>query len=374
LKGTLRGVVYNSITNQVVGGVSVSARSPTTTVTAQTDGLGVYTLTLPGGVYQVAAGPQLPGYPYSQSVMGVSVVGGSNVQQDFYLIPVPELIGQVSKINGGPNWAEGFVLPGENDLQLWRSVKNTGAVTATEVTGQLTSLTAGVSINSNQVLYPDIPAESIINSTIPYVFSVSKDIPCGGDLRFQQVLSSSTFIFTDTFTVTTGVPIDRQTALFMDAEESASGWTSDPPWRITDLQYYSPSHSWTDSPIGSYKNQVNLALKTPILNLSHMHKTRLSGWISYDLEQGWDYFYIEYSLDGGVSWVIKPILSFTGKSIPWNRFTIDTPFLDKQPNVQIRFRLLTDSSVTYDGVYLDDLALDYEPRACYRVILPEIHH
>jgi immune inhibitor A len=110
------------------------------------------------------------------------------------------------------------------------------------------------------------------------------------------------------------------------------------------------------------------------LDLSAVRKTRLSGWISYDLESGWDYLYIEYSLNGGLTWVQMPILSFSGTNVAWKQFGIDTPFLDHQAAVQIRFRLLTDSSVTHDGVYLDDLTLDYEPRACYRYIFPLMYH
>ena len=373
-KGTLKGVVYNGITQQAVGGIRVAAQSPTMTVTTQTDVLGTYTITLSAGEYQLSAGPSLPGYPTSQTFSAVRVSAENLTQQDFYLDPVAAFAGRSTQIHGGKGWIDGYALPGDENLQILRSVQNTGALTATQVTAQLSSLTPGVQINSGKTSYPDIPAGSVVWGMAPYIFSLDKTMVCGSDLRFQQTLLSGAVTYTDTFTVTTGVPIARQAVLWMDAEGSTAGWTGDPPWGITNLLSYSPSHSWSDSPGGNYLNNMNKALTTPILDLSAVRETRLSGWIYYDLESGWDYLYVEYSLNGGLTWVQKPIVSFTGKNEAWKQFVIDTPFLDHQPDVQIRFRLLTDSSVTFDGVYLDDLALNYEPRACYRYIFPQIYN
>jgi hypothetical protein len=249
-------------------------------------------------------------------------------------------------------------------------VQNTGAVTATQVTGQLSSLTPGVLVSSGQAAYPDIAAGSAVSAAQPYLLSIDQSIACGSDLRFRQDLLSGSAAFTDSFTVTTGIPASRQAIFWMDAEGATTGWSGDSPWGINTLLAHSPSHSWTDSPGGNYLDNLNIALRSPLLNLSTARKTRLSGWISYDLEPGWDYLYIEYSLNGGGTWVQQPILSFTGKNVAWHQFAIDTPFLDHQPAVKIRFRLLTDVSVTYDGVYLDDLTLDYEARACRRYIFP----
>ncbi len=373
-KGTLKGVVYNGVTQQAVGGIRVSAQSPTMTVTTETDALGTYTITLSAGEYLVSAGPSLPGYPTSQTFSAIRVYAENLTQQDFYLDPVVAFAGSLTQIHGGAGWIDGYALPGDENLQLLRSVQNTGAVTATQVTAQLSSLTPGVQIISGQASYPDIPASSIVKSVTPYIFSLDKTIACGSDLRFEQVLLSGAVSYTDIFTVTTGIPISRQAALWMDVEGSTAGWNGDTPWGFTTLLSHSPSYSWTDSPGGNYINNQNTALRTPILDLSAVKETRLSGWIFYDLESGWDYLYIEYSLNGGLTWVQKPIVSFTGKNVAWQRFVLNTPYLDQQSAAQIRFRLLTDGSVTNDGVYLDDLTLDYEPRACYRYVFPQMYH
>ena len=370
LKGILSGVVYNRVTSQAVQGVIVSARTPTMTITSQTNPLGVYTITLPIGTYQVSAGPLLPGFPLGQTVSSIVVTEGSLTQQDFFLDPVPALQGQASQISGGAGWASGYPLPGSSGLQLWRSVRNIGAITATQVTAQLASLTQGLQILSGQTTYPDIPAGISLNPTTPYTFSVDPNLPCGTDLAFRQVITSTALVFTDTFSVTVGVPVARRPVFWMDAENGPAGWSADAPWAINAFLFHSPGHSWTDSPSGAYKNNLNVSLRTPVYDLRGMRKTQISGWIYYDLESGWDYLYVEYSLDGGLTWELKPLVSFTGKNFTWQNFLIEAPFLDNQPSARIRFRLLTDTSVTNDGVYLDDLALTYEPRVCQRYYFP----
>ena len=372
-KGTLQGTVYNSITHQVIAGSFVSAHALTTTLTSQTNSLGVYSLDLPVGEYRVSAGPLLPGYPISQTIATVSVAKGLVTQQNFYLDPAVALVGQESQIRGGEFWADGYALPGDNNLALWRSVQNTGAVTATQVTAFLTSLSPGVQLISSQTSYPDIPTGGASFASTPYTISVDSRVSCGTDLSFQQVLTSNSLVFTDTFPITVGKPIGRLPTFEMDAESGNMGWSPENPWSITSVKWHSPDHSWTDSPGGLYKNDMNVSLRTPVFDMRGKRNTQLSGWISYDLESGWDYLYVEYSLDGGLTWEQIPLASFTGKNTAWNHFLINTPSLDNQASVRIRFRLLTDQSVTYDGVYLDDLSLDYEHRVCYRYILPEVN-
>jgi hypothetical protein len=58
------------------------------------------------------------------------------------------------------------------------------------------------------------------------------------------------------------------------------------------------------------------------------------------LESGWDYLYIEYSLNGGLTWVQKPIISFSGKC-----------YLDEF----LSYPFLTNNAVTISGCSLTAL-------------------
>jgi hypothetical protein len=89
----------------------------------------------------------------------------------------------------------------------------------------------------------------------------------------------------------------------------------------------------------------------------------LSFWHTYDLEPGYDYGYVEYSTDGGVTW--QTATTFNGWShTTWEQAFVSIPGLDDITNARIRFRLETDSSVTGDGWHIDDIILTGGGSAC----------
>jgi hypothetical protein len=100
----------------------------------------------------------------------------------------------------------------------------------------------------------------------------------------------------------------------------------------------------------------------------------LSYWTWYDLENGWDYVYLEASTDG-VNWQILNTPSGTsadpqgnsygwgytgfsggGPSPVWIQETVDLSRFAEQ-NVTLRFEYITDANVTGEGFLLDDLSL-----------------
>ena len=92
---------------------------------------------------------------------------------------------------------------------------------------------------------------------------------------------------------------------------------------------------------------------------------QLSGWYQYGLETGYDYVYLEYSLNGGSTWQTNdPLYSFNGYQNDWVEVSLDASVLDNQPNVALRWRLVSDSGVIDDGIFIDDIVLSYEPYSC----------
>ncbi len=367
-KGSIAGYVYNSVTNQPVADVAVFAQGATYNFTTISDASGHFTMDLIAGSYDMAAGPLLPGYPGTAAAPGVGVTDGNVTAQDFYLVPAPSLVhdGTILNDNVSHGNGNGFPEPGEQGLQLSETLYNQGATTSTGITAQLTSLTNGVTLDTAGSAYADIAAGSTGVNTTPYVFSIAPSVACGSELNFQAVVTDSVHTYNTAFSLNASVPLPRQNVFLNDVEGGAAGWTAGGTpnsWAITTSASQSPTHSWTDSPAGNYPNNANNYVRTPTFSLAGKRHVQVSMWIKYALEAGYDYVYVEYSLDGGSTWSPTPLTSFNGFA-DWHALTMDASVLDNQPNVALRFHLLSDQGVNYDGIYIDDVAVSYEPYEC----------
>ena len=109
-------------------------------------------------------------------------------------------------------------------------------------------------------------------------------------------------------------------------------------------------------------DNTNSWLRSPAYNLSGKRHVQISAWIKFDLELGFDFVYPEYSTDGGTTWT--SLDSFTGLQSTWMQINYDVPALDNQASVRLRFNLQSDGGVTADGIYIDDIAMSYEPYIC----------
>jgi hypothetical protein len=373
-KGSIEGYVYNAETDLPVANAPVFAEGASYNFSVITDVSGHYTMQLIAGSYDMTAGPLLPGYPGTDTAAGVVVSEGNPTLQDFHLAPTPSLVHDGTDLNDshpGGN-GNGFPEPGEQGLQLSESLFNQGATTSTGITAHLTSLTAGVILDSADTTYADIPAGDSGSNSTPYTFSIDPNVPCGTDLNFQAVVTDSAHTYNTAFSLNASVPLPRQDIFNNDVESGAAGWTTggNPnTWAITTISAHSPTHSWTDSPAGNYADNANNYLRTPAFNLSGDRHVQLSGWFKYALEAGYDYVYVEYSLNGGSSWNPTPLTSFNGFA-DWHEVTIDASPLDNQPNVALRFHFVSDGGVNEDGIYIDDIALSYEPFECDFALAP----
>lgn len=96
----------------------------------------------------------------------------------------------------------------------------------------------------------------------------------------------------------------------------------------------------------------------------------ISYWTWYDIEEDWDYIYLEASTDGEV-WEILQTPSgtdynpsgnsygwgYTGQTGDWIEETVDLSRYTGQ-NVWIRFEYVTDAAVNGEGLLLDDVRID----------------
>ncbi len=157
---------------------------------------------------------------------------------------------------------------------------------------------------------------------------------------------------------------DVTPALFDDMESDQSDWAAQSPWGRTNEDYHSAENCWTDSPEGNYGNNSNTALTSASFALpENPSGTVLSFWHRYETQSGNDYCYVEISTDGGQNWTT--VTDYSGTQVAWIKAELDISAYDDQAEVQIRFRLNTNSSTTYDGWYIDDVKISQEFNADY---------
>jgi hypothetical protein len=152
---------------------------------------------------------------------------------------------------------------------------------------------------------------------------------------------------------------EKPLILFSDAMEGGTGnWTWDPPWALITTDYYSPTHCWTDSPIGNYLNGSNISLTSVAIDFSGSGLTsfNLYFWHHYDIKDNYlssDLGYLEASTDLA-SW---DTLRTYSQLVNWREEVVDLSAYDDNPMVYLRFRLETDATVVGDGWYIDDVVV-----------------
>ena len=136
-------------------------------------------------------------------------------------------------------------------------------------------------------------------------------------------------------------------------ESGTANWVADPPWALITTDAHSPTHSWTDSPASDYANDADVSLTSIPFSLAGFTNPILRFWNHYALEEGWDYGCVEVSTDDGVSWT--EAACYTGWLTDWTHEQVSLRDYGGQASVRIRFHLVSDSIVTDDGWYVDDV-------------------
>jgi len=141
-----------------------------------------------------------------------------------------------------------------------------------------------------------------------------------------------------------------------DGESGSQGWQNDGQWMLSTEAANSPTHAWTDSEGGDYGNNLDQSLTMPVMDLSQASAPTLRFWHRYELESGFDYGHLEISTDNQ-QWT--ELQAFNGSSAGggWVEASFDLTDWANQPTVYIRFRITSDSSVTRDGWYIDDISI-----------------
>lgn len=147
--------------------------------------------------------------------------------------------------------------------------------------------------------------------------------------------------------------LPEATILWENDNDSIAGWPQiDAPWTIVsegDLSYLA------DSAGRDYDANINIKAVSSRLTFASS-QLELSLRSKWDIESGYDFGYIEISVDEGQNW--KTVDTLTGTSQGWEtRLVPLAPVLEGQTSFLLRLRLETDFSVNYDGWDVDSLQI-----------------
>jgi immune inhibitor A len=144
---------------------------------------------------------------------------------------------------------------------------------------------------------------------------------------------------------------------------------------LVDTSAYSGRYFWWSNRSDDSDMMLTRAFDLSDVGEEASEELTLEFWTWYDIEEDWDYAYVEISADGGESWEILTTPSGTstnpngnsfgwaytgrsgsGSSAEWIQERVDISAYAGQ-EVQIRFEYITDDAVNRPGFILDDLAI-----------------
>lgn len=151
-----------------------------------------------------------------------------------------------------------------------------------------------------------------------------------------------------------------------------------PPKEYTVNTPYSGTMEW----FGGKGDEIDTTI-TRTVDLTGKTTAGLDFWTWYDIEEYWDFGFVQVSEDGGATWVSLPIEGtttahdpsayptiepnlpgFTGNSGGWLHKTHDlSAYAGKV--IQLRFRYITDWGTSMAGWYLDDISVTADGAAVF---------
>lgn len=217
------------------------------------------------------------------------------------------------------------------------------------------------SVTGSDVTFADMEVLEVRRDSIAY--DLLPGLVGGDPIRFVLHVDNGIFVFRDTLTKTFGQP----EIAFAENGNSINEWDAD-EWSTTNLHWFSPPSSVTDSPFGEYDDNTEntITLDEPI-DLGDALTARLEFMTRWDIEHAFDLAQVLASADG-VSWTplcgrfTREGTIYQGEGEPIYD-GIQAAWVEESMSLDafvggtawIRFRLASDGGGSRDGFYFDDL-------------------
>lgn len=232
--------------------------------------------------------------------------------------------------------------------------------------GSFTVSVTGIGPNFSLVGTPNVHAGmSLLQSKTD---SISCDlvsgIAPGTAVKYILSVSNGSYSLSDTITRLYGYP----TTVFSDNCSAITQWTG--TWNTSGAYYVSSNKSITDSPSGDYPSGANTITTTASnINLTGAIGAYLEYYARWELEKNWDYVEIQVSTNGITFSPLCALYTHGGNSSQnngdplydgfqryWIKEKINLSAYLGQ-NIKLRFNLISDNGVEYDGFYFDDVTV-----------------
>ncbi|MBN1149659.1 hypothetical protein JXA84_00375 [candidate division WOR-3 bacterium] len=193
-----------------------------------------------------------------------------------------------------------------------------------------------------------LPVQKKNNGSDELLVYVTPETPQGWIANMNAVITAQgDYLSESPFNFMVGTPPN---GFFEDFESGSSNWTLQGIWQLRTNYSHSPSHSLGT---GAYGNNQNISAT---MANGVDFPVSLSFWTLYDLEDGYDYGYVEISSTENPTWT--NILTVNGEGhYTWEHKELSLSDYSSQHNVKIRFRLYSDVYITNNGWYIDDLVV-----------------
>lgn len=151
----------------------------------------------------------------------------------------------------------------------------------------------------------------------------------------------------------------------LSLSQTVYSWTSgvDPGWvNVGALQWRPACSVVTTNCSGNYANNINSTYTSPIINTTCSNASTVN--ISFDIignaEYGYDFLFLEYSLDGGFTWV-NPYGAGIGWTGNFPSVTNISNVVPSSNNFNFRFTFISDNTLRYSGYKLSNFKIMCNP-------------
>ncbi|MGA1330185.1 MAG: right-handed parallel beta-helix repeat-containing protein, partial [Bacteroidia bacterium] len=265
------------------------------------------------------------------------------------------------------------------------------------------------SINGGNVVNEVIPGPVSPGDTLSYTFAATANLSVPGPYAIAAATASANDgdpANDGANRLVTSYLLVNQFPYSQDFENGPAGWTiggSNPSWALgapaaTVINSAGGgTASWVTNLTGLYNTNEVSYIQSPCLSFANVFNAVLNMKVWWHAEAGWDGGQVQYSIDGGNTWIVlgdlnsglfnwyNQTLSFgpgvgrnvwTGNSatgVPptsggWVNARHSLAALNFQPNVLLRVAFYSDGSVQYEGLGVDDISIDLPPAVDMGVI------
>lgn len=338
--GTLQGRVTDQISGEGIASARVTAtKSLTQTLSTYSQSDGSYAFHVPAGTYEV----RVNAFGYlPDAVSGVSIQEGSVVEQNFALNLAPTYLisGTVKDAQAGwPLYAR-LQVAGAPSLVVW-SDPLSGAYQIELPQGEGYALQVRAFVAGYEE--KTVPLGAIeANRTVNVELDVKPDCSAPGYITEEGSVYAYDFETNgEGFTVS-----------------GTGSWAWGLPTSGPGVAH-SGQRVWATNLSGRYGNYEDVYLTSPLLDLSAYsgQSPILSWWQWLYTEADFDFASLEVSKDGGATWevVYGPLSGAVDTSWTLHEIQFDKAYATN--SFVFRFHLVTDSSTTEFGWYLDDVSV-----------------